>query len=84
MIRYSGKELFNGQNRKSILILFYLPRYVGSIKDFRAEGAGKKQYSNGDVYIGQWHSGLRHGKGKQIFSNGNIYEGDWIEDKQNG
>ena len=26
--------------------------------------AGKAKYASGEVYVGQWHKGLRHGQGK--------------------
>lgn len=41
-------------------------------------------YSNGDVYDGEWKNNLRHGVGICYYANGDIYEGKWEEDRRNG
>lgn len=53
----------------------------------RTSGEGKvvtKNYSNGDVYVGQMKDGKPHGKGKYTWSNGDFYEGDWVNGKMHG
>jgi hypothetical protein len=41
---------------------------------------GKKIYTNGDVYEGEWKRNYKEGKGKMIYANGDIYEGEWDYD----
>ena len=42
---------------------------------------GKEQYSNGDLYEGEWRYGLRNGQGKNILASGVIQSGNWEGDK---
>jgi hypothetical protein len=35
----------------------------GTWSDDKASGVGHLEYSNGDVYAGQWEKDQRHGKG---------------------
>ena len=48
--------------------------------DDKASGFGTLEYSNGDLYEGEWRNDQRHGRGKFIsFCTGPpvIYEGSW-------
>jgi hypothetical protein len=49
---------------------------------------GTLQYSNGDIYEGEWKNGKRDGKGTIIYGNGEFkgdkYVGDWLNDIKNG
>lgn len=47
-------------------------------------GKGKKVYSNGDVYEGEYVKGKRQGHGVYTFTDGESYEGDWYDDHQHG
>ncbi len=38
---------------------------------------GTMNYTNGDVYEGEWKSNCKSGKGEMIYDNGDIYEGEW-------
>ena len=38
-------------------------KFTGNIKDSKPEGNGKMEYSNGDVFNGQWSGGVRNGAG---------------------
>ena len=40
-------------------------------------GQGKKTYSNGDVYEGEFKFILPEGQGKKTYSNGDVYEGEF-------
>ena len=41
-------------------------KYEGEIdENGLCSGNGKFTYKNGDVYVGEWLSGVRHGKGKK-------------------
>ena len=40
-----------------------------------ANGVGKYQYQNGDVYEGDWANSIWNGKGKYTWKNGGTYEG---------
>lgn len=37
-------------------------------------------YSNGDVYEGEWRDDMRNGKGVMDHSDGTRCEGDWVND----
>ena len=41
-------------------------------------GYGIMMYMNGDIYDGNWQSGLRHGEGEYTFDNGDIMSGYWL------
>ena len=49
-----------------------------------AEGRGKMQYSNGDVYEGEFRAGNKEGRGTYQYGNGDMYEGEWKAEKQEG
>jgi hypothetical protein len=52
--------------------------YKGDVYKDQRHGSGKMEYSNGDVYIGNWVRNKKHGHGKNTRSkNGDVYEGDW-------
>lgn len=48
------------------------------------EGEGTALFDNGDVYMGDWHRGLRHGHGKMNYANGDICDGDWVNGRHTG
>jgi hypothetical protein len=42
---------------------------------------GKVQYSNGDIYVGEFKDDCRHGKGKFIsYEEGEEMDGQWVDD----
>jgi hypothetical protein len=41
------------------------------------EGEGIYSWSDGSVYEGSWHEGLKHGWGKYTWPNGAQYKGEW-------
>ena len=41
------------------------------------EGIGEMRWTDGSVYLGQWHRGIQHGYGKMIFPDGVIKEGNY-------
>lgn len=41
------------------------------------EGIGEMRWTDGSVYLGQWHRGIQHGYGKMIFPDGTIKEGNY-------
>ncbi len=47
-------------------------------------GAGKAQFKNGDVYAGQWQSGLMHGRGTYLFRTRARYEGEFYRGVMQG
>ena len=62
-----GFRLPNLENNHISLIYytFYVHFYLflsGTWSDDKASGVGKLEYSNGDVYEGQWDRDQRHGK----------------------
>lgn len=42
---------------------------------------GDREFSNGDLYSGEFKGSLPNGKGKYEWSDGTVYEGDWYEGK---
>ena len=45
---------------------------------------GTLKYSNGKIYVGEWHDGQRHGKGIYYYPDGSRFEGTWDNNKKNG
>ena len=46
-------------------------------------GQGTCNYSNGDVYEGEWKDGMPwNGQGKMTESDGSVYEGEWKDGKK--
>ena len=58
--------------------------YQGQLTAFRAGGAGRCNYLNGDVYEGQWKNDMRHGEGRETKANGDVYEGSWKHNEKHG
>lgn len=46
-----------------------------------ANGEGKFEHLNGDIYDGQWVNDAAHGFGTYKILNGQVYKGDWANDK---
>jgi len=45
---------------------------------------GQMEYTNGDVYDGNWKDGVKKGLGIMRYANGDVYVGNWNDDKKNG
>jgi hypothetical protein len=45
---------------------------------------GELQYSNGDVFRGEWQDDHATGRGVLTYANGNVYEGGWLMDRRHG
>lgn len=56
---------------------YYLGNYNSSGS---LSGTGIMLYSNGDIYSGQFRSGLKSGKGVYTYSNGDELNGNWLND----
>ena len=52
--------------------------------DGKREGRGKFQWSNGEVYDGEWKSNLKSGSGIWKGANGQSYVGEWRQDSMEG
>ena len=61
-----------------------MPFYYGEAKKKQPQGRGLMEYSNGDIYIGQWEMGKKNGMGKMVYENGDVYEGNWKDDRRMG
>lgn len=59
--------------------------FSGILKEGVRDGVGKLEWSNGDVYEGDFKNGLRHGKGTMVELNGKRkYEGTWVLSQKEG
>ena len=50
-------------------------KYVGALQSGLREGHGTMEWSNGNVYVGEWQRGGMTGQGKLRFADGAAYEG---------
>ena len=41
-------------------------------------------YTNGNIYMGEYHKGKAEGKGKYFWVNGETYEGEWYQGRKHG
>ena len=73
----SEKKVANSNNKKTA------EKLDECVEGNCINGKGKKVWSNGRVYIGDFKNGLRDGNGINEI-NGHRYEGDWKEGKLNG
>mmetsp|Transcript_10666 Transcript_10666/g.16332 ORF Transcript_10666/g.16332 Transcript_10666/m.16332 type:complete len:891 (+) Transcript_10666:37-2709(+) len=74
-IHYSDGGVYSGQATVSD---GYVPKDKVSAMP---EGFGTFQYSNGDVYVGNFQYGLRSGRGSCKFASGEQWEGCWTKDQ---
>ncbi len=58
--------------------------YTGGVTDGKPDGQGKMEYTNGQVYEGEWKDGVRSGQGRCTWPDGGYYDGEWANDKWNG
>ena len=47
-------------------------------------GKGTLQWSNGDIYEGDFKEGFREGLGKLVEASGRTYEGSWVRSLRQG
>jgi len=57
--------------------------YDGEWKDGLMHGNGTHNYSNGDVYTGEW-SADKYGNEVMTYANQDRYDGEWKEDDKHG
>jgi hypothetical protein len=50
----------------------------------KTSGNQRKDYDNGDYYIGELKNDTRHGHGTFYWKNGDLYEGEWKNGKMHG
>jgi hypothetical protein len=55
-----------------------------SAGDAKRNGYARVEYSDGDVYEGNWQNGQRHGGGTYYYNNGDVYEGNWVNNVKSG
>ena len=61
--------------------------YEGELSDIInqiKEGYGTMNYSNGDIYSGEWKSGRKHGKGTMYYDDGSVHIGKWSNEGRSG
>ena len=47
-------------------------------------GDGKRVFSSGHIYVGQWKDGRCDGFGKFTYPDGQVFEGEWRDGRRNG
>ena len=47
-------------------------------------GKGRRTFTSGHVYDGQWQDGRCHGFGRFIYPDGQVFEGQWEGGRRNG
>ena len=50
--------------------------YEGQLNQNKREGVGILEFTNGDIYLGEWKDDLFNGKGTYVFGYGDRYEGE--------
>ena len=62
--------------------LLFLKSYSGEFKEGMFDGKGRADYSNNEIYIGQFVKNMRHGIGTKYNDNGKIIfpESNWNND----
>ena len=73
-------EIGNFKMKKLLLILFIIPAFINGqcISGDCTNGYGTFKYQGefeGDSYVGEWESNLRHGRGTYTWLNGDKFEG---------
>ena len=59
-------------------------KYVGEVKDGKANGQGTYTWANGDRHVGEWKDDKRNVQGTSTYANGDKYVGEWKDDKKHG
>ena len=60
------------------------PVFIPTPPIVEASNHVRKDYNNGDYYIGELMNGSRHGRGKYFYVNGDWEEGEWNNDELHG
>jgi hypothetical protein len=57
---------------------------MAELESFLRDGNHRKNYPNGDVYVGDWKDGRKNGKGTMTYRNGDTYVGNWVNGNKEG
>ena len=61
------------------------PQYKGATNEHgEPHGEGRRVFSSGHVYEGQWVDGKCHGFGRFSYPDGQVFEGEWANGRRNG
>ena len=92
-IMKSNSSLYYGEKNqinhlaygRGLLICSNGSHYLGYFKDdFFQDGIGKSVNADGNIYFGQFKSGIANGIGHFKTKNGNKFEGYWVDNKLDG
>ena len=92
-IMKSNSSLYYGEKNqinhlaygRGLLICSNGSHYLGYFKDdFFQDGIGKSVNADGNIYFGQFKSGIANGIGHFKTKNGNKFEGYWVDNKLEG
>lgn len=85
---YEGDWLNNNAHGYGVLTYKSGKTWEGSWeRNFRKDGYGAVELSDGETYTGEWKDNKYHGKGKLIYSKGSAldyYDGEWVNGKRSG
>lgn len=80
-VYYSGEWADDAPNGVGSLFFASGERYDGQMKDWKRQGrhgSGIMQYSNGDVFSGEWRNNLQHGPGTHVYKQAQRrFDGEW-------
>ena len=63
----------------------YKPIETGYMdKKYKRQGKFRYEYTNGDLFVGEYKDGLRHGHGTYSYSKGDKYVGEYKNNNQHG
>lgn len=68
----------------TLSLLNSINSYSQCIQGDCKEGYGKFNFSNGDIYEGEWEDDKFHGKGKYLYNDGSYFEGLFKNNKLDG
>jgi hypothetical protein len=58
--------------------------YTGQFIKGKIQGKGRCEFTNGNIYYGEWHDQFIEGVGTMKYNNGDVYIGQFIKGRING
>jgi len=89
LIEKQKEEVVKKEVNNLVKLVFSNGKYVGEVKDDKANGHGTRRWANGSKYEGEWKDNLFHGQGIHISYDNperflSKYEGEWKNGQRHG